>query len=1291
MNAIATWLFGQAVKLATQAASQRLFNDSLLKRLMAAAEEWRGKLSNDARLDAIEALLPRRAPGLETPPPAPVRIFSKIEKDELPSAEDWSAALLAQWQWVSATIEEPQAFFRLDEKRARAELSDLGRLLSLECEKDRELFQVECLKNQRDLKSDVASLAESNENVQRQLSTVLASLSDQRATVRAQTDSVAARGPCAGAFHGSIDAAVAFTQRGEPRVALAQLEALRNHSWDHLTSRERFRVVANIGHAYNANGQYPEAARHFIECVRYQPDDEQARCLAAIGHLMAGDSELAFRLAAEICVIFPRSDLAHATWVRSAPESMPFVEIELHVPRAICKEVESAHALSCRALNDGNLESAEQYARIALICDKAARPLREQLAITLLEAARRDAAAQYSESPHLAAPEKVEESVKLFMSLLDDTPPILLSERARIRFYLGVACQLLGKWAEAYPHLQAAFDFDSKNTMYARQFAMTLCDREEHSLAIRVLRAAISSDDSGSIVLLLTQLLGARNEGGDRAEALELLLAQLSQLRTLERPIRSEIVGRAIDLLCLLDRHAEAEQLLVGLTRDELAPAVMHAMHAHRFRRLGDTDAATREALAAAAQIGPEIERCDQRRIAAELTTLGLVEIALPIWKKLVEPRYIGLDTRNLLHCALRCDDASFIMEFCARLRANGVVDREVIHLELNILQEYHCFAAAIELMCTYLDAAPETKLAREIRLRLSHLAIVLGRTELVEFDPTRLPSPTEVEPDLGLAVVEVLSHGPEPAAGVRFAYELLRRHFDSHFAHKAMVSSFLFGRKKDLAIPESDVSAPGFAVRYKEDDSDRNHWHIIEDSPSPEPARNEFPVQHGVSKLLLGKRVGEQFYLRRDRIQERTATITEIRSKYRLRFNLCMEEWENRFPEHFFLWKFAFKKDAEDTADFDVIFKSVDQQISETERRDELYRTNPLSITNFAMMVGCSVLDAVGHISNQPKLPIRCCRGTDDEFAIADASLNRGMGFILDGSALATLFVTKGYRHLSDLGISFVVSEGTLQEWRRRYIEKLNSPHEGGFLTKSNGQYIFITESAEALQKRLGEFREFVEAISSLAHIEDGAALAGFDRETRQTMTQILGRPAAETIAIASNNALGLWTDDMCVAAFAAEHGTESRVWTDGVFRWGCLQGRISVDFRNSLVVSLLKAGYFYTRVDLGIALWAGDRAGWCISDSSFGAILEWLSNPYTKREGVLEIAGGLLLELSRNASPFRANNAIAALLTRIMERPDGRRITRTLHNSIDVICGVNVMAANALKETFAAWDAAR
>ena len=111
---------------------------------------------------------------------------------------------------------------------------------------------------------------------------------------------------------------------------------------------------------------------------------------------MLGDNKHAFKLAKQIRSDFPNSDLGTATWVRNAPEHKSFEKIEKDIAPHLRKGIETAFALSWRALKAGELPKAEEYGRAALADGETSPLLLENLGIVLLEASQAEAVAQYA-------------------------------------------------------------------------------------------------------------------------------------------------------------------------------------------------------------------------------------------------------------------------------------------------------------------------------------------------------------------------------------------------------------------------------------------------------------------------------------------------------------------------------------------------------------------------------------------------------------------------------------------------------------------------------------------------------------------------------------------------------------------------------------------------------------------------------------------------------------------------------------------------------------------------------
>ena len=148
--------------------------------------------------------------------------------------------------------------------------------------------------------------------------------------------------PHTAGFHGEIDAAVEFTQRGQPDVTLVQLDVLRKQHWDELSHRERFRLIANIGHAYNAKDQYREAARHFIDCRTFQPDDEQGWLPGGNRTRNVGGFRKPSNSRKPFARTFQTLTWVGATWIRNAPDDWSVATLEERTPTHVRASVERA-------------------------------------------------------------------------------------------------------------------------------------------------------------------------------------------------------------------------------------------------------------------------------------------------------------------------------------------------------------------------------------------------------------------------------------------------------------------------------------------------------------------------------------------------------------------------------------------------------------------------------------------------------------------------------------------------------------------------------------------------------------------------------------------------------------------------------------------------------------------------------------------------------------------------------------------------------------------------------------
>ena len=91
------------------------------------------------------------------------------------------------------------------------------------------------------------------------------------------------------------------------RIALADLQALREEEWDAIGPSYKFRIVSNLGAAHWRLGEYDEAAALFREAAGYQPDDKVALANLAAAMIHAGEPAEALCAARRLAELDPAS------------------------------------------------------------------------------------------------------------------------------------------------------------------------------------------------------------------------------------------------------------------------------------------------------------------------------------------------------------------------------------------------------------------------------------------------------------------------------------------------------------------------------------------------------------------------------------------------------------------------------------------------------------------------------------------------------------------------------------------------------------------------------------------------------------------------------------------------------------------------------------------------------------------------------------------------------------------------------------------------------------------------
>lgn len=1110
----------------------------------------------------------------------------------------------------------------------------------------------------------------------RQVETGLAEINVQLANLGARTAFEIADG-----LHAEIDDARDLIRDGESQTARLLLQRLRIRRWDQMDARQRYRVLANIGAAYLLERVFSQAAQCFIEAASFQPEDPQAAENEALAYYISLPTEQAFAAITRVRAKFQHASRVNAYWITAAPQTMTRSQIEEQLDVADLSTPEVIAALSGRALSEFDVEVSEQLAT-------RATELRPEWSFPKFLKVRASAH-RIMMSPSLPPSAQRE----AFRSLIRPLTQAIEAAAKEHDLTMQTLCLLekfqthllLNELSEAEADLLSAKTISPNDVSVKRAIAEFCLKRNDPDDAVSHLRH-IDSKDRPDVVLLLVEALRKRGTAADIEEATDLLNRLIESPNRMLPDGREYVASLLLQLLSQSKRWQECEQVCDTLHSRGVSPALVSAFRARNAFLQNSIDSANRLVREAASLLQENAAPAEVRWIAQTLSELGHYAEALPLWQRIATVIELTDDTKNLLDCAMRLGRDDLILETCSTLRANGVFDHDLILYEVHTLEQYDV-SAAIAALKQYLTKHPEDLLAK---LRLSVIGLNWNRPDIIDGRPDLMPPVTDVSVRNGRAAIQVMKMGGYPNEALAYAYELLRLHFNDAEAHRAYTFNLLPFEPRP-AVPEFSEIREGCAVCYVEDDETQERWMIIEDAANPDVLRWEYRPDHPLSQEMKGKRVGDRVILASGTLGNRSATIKSFISKYVFRHQDSMQNWQIRFPESRGLESVKVmrrNKDGNEEFDPTPLILSIEQLAGNLQRLKEGYASMPIPIHLFGQARGKGTIQTTLYLAQEADTEVYCCVGVEDERRSALAALDVCGTWIIESSALATIFLLDLESDLEALPVSLVLSQGTMADFDEMLNEDIRFQGEGGVLVKHGGRIALISQTASERAERVRLFTERINKVKTASSTVGCVELAKLDKPRREVMIKALGEGGAESVVLARRPGYLLWTDDLRLAGFAkTEYGVKS-AWTQAVLLWAAQRGYISEQKFVRSTARLVGYGYSFTSPSLASVIAAAELAEWDQSRWPFSKALAQLGTESIPLRDAAVLTLSFMEKVYREPILDERRRAITvALMDQIGNRQGGTQFVQAIKRAVPVNFGLNVLGAEAAGLAIDAW----
>lgn len=611
------------------------------------------------------------------------------------------------------------------------------------------------------------------------------------------------------------------------------------------------------------------------------------------------------------------------------------------------------------------------------------------------------------------------------------------------------------------------------------------------------------------------------------------------------------------------------------------------------------------------------------RMAAGVLSKVGEPETALTVLELIARPGLYDEDCKLMLHIAQRCRRDDVALRICRELRATKSETDKTRTLEIQLLS-FYAPEQALELCDEFIKTSNN---APYFRAWKNWNAALLRRPEEMVLESSLLPSASELSAKEAYLVVAPLISVKRFSDALTFLFDQLNLNFDTEHAHASYVANFLqLSEKLEFELRPA-VFASGCAALV-EDEQGKQHW-IGVDEDLQDRDRAWFSPKEPIARALSGKCVGDAVRLPPALIPSTdVVVVVEIQSKFLRVFQDCLERFQLRFPGSSVLQPVQVFRDHE--FDPSLLIASLKSRQVHVRHCLSVYRSELCSLFFLSKQLGVNEWQTLRSLCAGEARFVRCVNLTPGSFERTVAQYDAFECAVLDMSAICTL------SHFGLWGLltgkaKLYVGRSTVDLIRHWIDECRESKAAGCLLLSENDQPYILERSDEQTAVELAELESILSHVEQRCQILSSATAATLPMESREIRIKALGYHNIESICVAIDQKVPLWTDDLLTGLVAEADFGVTRVWTQ--LAMTVITAQQSGNVIDGVIAKLCAANY-------SVTIWRGSTL------AAAAELAEWDGARSPFRECVEE-----LRVTAASASPLLTTAIVVEFLKRIMD----------------------------------------
>ncbi len=1051
-------------------------------------------------------------------------------------------------------------------------------------------------------------------------------------------------------FAKEIDTAVKLIDTNNQRPALNILTEVKENSWEKLNNLEKYRVLANMGICYLDLNNPKEASSNFIECIKYNPNDEKALSYAAIGYVLSNQDETAKETIEKVISINPENTNAQVAKIILNYNDRSFTEIYTTIPEKLLSTQEIQYALGGFAYHKKDLKtSIEWYQKAVDTATKHKADFQATLASTILESITNPI--QYitgqidSETRN-----RIRYSIELLSEAWEKVKESdLRSSRVWILTNRAVAKKFIGDFDGAFDDsIKAANiaenDCHTLKNLMIISFELGRLDKSLETLDKIETICPASSDPGFNRNLFRANILIKKEE---YKKSIDLLKSIIDKPETQGNILEAK--GTLIHAYLANGDFKEAKDLSNEIVEENPDKLSVYIDAAKVYESLNEDDQAVIYLRNAFEKVSQESDPIDIRDLAFQFYEKGEFEETIDLLERITDTQLYSELSRVLIRAYYNIGETAKALELCSGLSKKYGPEAFTTEIVSAVYESIDNFPEAIKTCEDYLAIYPDDqRIKARLAILYSRIKDVKRLKHLLDGLDVLGTLPTNVVFNIAYLNISV----GELRRGLDLAYSERRRSYNIGETHLHYIS-LVFKTNEISDFTEGvDVVTVNTAVTLK-DEFDKTQTYCIVDEITL-PTKEELLITDELGKLLIGKKVGDTISIERQIGSPQKFTIVSILSKYVHALHESIGLLDNKFVNVEGFRVIQGGKTGDPKEDFKPLFDVLDKAEKQEQKLHDFYSKKKLPIGTLAQLRKQNPIKAWSSVVGNLEYGIHSIGPNQNEIQSAYKLLESGRGIVIELVSLLTLGITYNLNLLKPFPNKIAIARSTI-DCIDELLKEYNNIGSDGFLTlgKIEGKYVKEHITSEEIRNRREQFEGLISWIDENCEVLPCTEALSMNAAKKEEFDSLLGKPFIDSILIAKENDYIILAEEEPLRSFAKSEFQVIGCPVYTILSYCLNTGNIDVATFNTEVSKLISLNHMFLPVNSGILLKCAEIAEYK-NAFPFDLATKTLEGRISSEDSSIQLAVYFMFELSESSllPNIRLNLILPVLYALFSER---------------------------------------